>query len=48
MRKIKCCQKQCVVFFIVFLKIHFPVLLEDYILTNAEIVKRLSRSDANQ
>ena len=35
-------------FFLVFLKIHFPVLLEDYILTNAEIAKRLSRSEANQ
>ena len=34
-------------FFLVFLKIHFPVLLEDYILINVEIAKRLSRSDAN-
>ena len=34
--------------FLVFLKIHFPVLLEDYILTNAKIAKRLLRNEANQ
>ena len=35
-------------FFIVFLKIQNTVLLEDYIFTNAEIAKCLSRNDANQ
>ncbi len=38
----------CRFFYSFFLKIHFPVLLEEYILTNAEIAKRLLRSDANQ